>query len=293
MKIAIIGTGNVGASIAALLIARNNISKISLVDINKNLALGKALDLNHLSAVFRADTKLKASDDYKIIKDADICVITAGFTRKENQDREELLKQNASIVKIAAQKIAKFAPNSVIIVVTNPLDPMTFIAQKASGFSKQKVFGMAGELDSARLRFEIAAYFHLKNSQVKGSVLGEHGKNMILWDTQACGEKADFDPEQILEDCVKKSGEQIISLLGTSAYYAPAAGVVKMCEAIKEKDGKTLICSALDEDNIPCGVPVKFGKKIKIKKTDADLSHAKRAIKAQCDRLEIILKEEK
>ena len=291
MKVAIIGAGNVGASIAALLIARTKISKISLVDINKDLALGKTIDLNHLSAVFCADTKVKASDDYEIIKNADICVITAGFTRKEGQGREELLKANAKIVASAAKKIAKYAPKSVIIVVTNPLDPMTYVAQKASGFAKQNVLGMAGELDSARLRFEVAAYYGLRNSQVKAQILGEHGEHMVLYDIQACGEKADFDPEQILENHAKKSGAHIISLLGTSAYYAPAAGVVKMCEAIIEKKGQTLICSVLDEDDIPCGVPVKFGKKIKIKKTSADLTYAKKVILARCEGLDTIIQE--
>lgn len=291
MKIAIIGAGNVGASVAALLIARNNISKIFLVDINKNLALGKAIDLNHLCAVFGADTKVKASDDYEIIKGADICVITAGFTRKDGQSRETLLEQNTQIVVDAAKKIAEYAPKSVIIVVTNPLDPMTYVAQKVSRFAKQKVLGMAGELDSARLRFEIALHFGLKNSQVKGQVVGEHGKNMVVSNAYACGEKANFDSERILEHFVKKSGDNIIALLGASAYYAPAAGVVKMCEAIRKKDGQILICSVLDKYDVPCGVPVKFGKKIKIKKTKADLSAALETIQADCEKIDEILKE--
>lgn len=282
MKVAIIGAGNVGSSAASILIAQKIADKIAFVDINKNLAIGKALDLNHLCAVLELDTKVKASDDYKVIKNADICVITAGLTRKEGQERKDLLEQNAKIVAHASKQIAKYAPKSVIIVVTNPLDAMTFVAHKASGFAKQKVLGMAGELDTGRLRFQIAIYCGLKNSQVGGYVLGEHGNNMVVHSAHADNEKANFDSERILENFVKKAGAEIISLLGTSAYYAPGAAIAKMCKAIKEKEGKVLICSVIGKDEIPCGLPVKFGKKIKIKKTKADLSAAKESIEQDC-----------
>ena len=128
MKIAIIGAGNVGANAAALLIARKVAKKIALVDIAKNPTLGKALDLNHMAALLENDTKIKASDEYKIIKNANICVITAGMPRKEGQSRADLLATNASIIKHASKQIAKYAPKSVIIVVSNPLDAMTFCA---------------------------------------------------------------------------------------------------------------------------------------------------------------------
>ena len=189
MKIAIIGAGNVGANAAALLIARNVAKKIALVDIAKNPTLGKALDLNHMAALLENDTKIKASDEYKIIKNADICVITAGMPRKEGQSRADLLATNASIIKHASKQIAKYAPKSVIIVVSNPLDAMTFCAYKASGFERGKVFGMAGELDSARLRFEIAQHFGLKNSECKGQIYGEHGENMSAINLGAKGQK--------------------------------------------------------------------------------------------------------
>ena len=146
MKIAIIGAGNVGANAAALLIARNVAKKIALVDIAKNPTLGKALDLNHMAALLENDTKIKASDEYKIIKNADICVITAGMPRKVGQSRADLLATNASIIKHASKQIAKYAPKSVIIVVSNPLDAMTFCAYKASGFERGKIFGMAGSM---------------------------------------------------------------------------------------------------------------------------------------------------
>ena len=189
MKIAIIGAGNVGANAAALLIARKVAKKIALVDIAKNPTLGKALDLNHMAALLENDTKIKASDEYKIIKNADICVITAGMPRKVGQSRADLLATNASIIKHASKQIAKYAPKSVIIVVSNPLDAMTFCAHSASGFERGKVFGMAGELDSARLRFEIAKHFGLKNSECGGQIYGEHGENMSAANLYAKGQK--------------------------------------------------------------------------------------------------------
>ena len=280
MKIAIIGAGNVGANAAALLIARKVAKKIALVDIAKNPTLGKALDLNHMAALLENDTKIKASDEYKIIKNADICVITAGLARKEGQSRADLLATNASIIKHASKQIAKYAPKSVIIVVSNPLDAMTFCAHSASGFERGKVFGMAGELDSARLRFEIAKHFGLKNSECEGQIYGEHGENMSAANLYAKGQK-------ISQNLAKKGGARIISLLGSSAYFAPAAGIVKICEALRARNGKVLVCSALDESGYPCGRAVKFGKKIKILADICELKTAKEAIKKDCDLLKI------
>lgn len=285
MKIAIIGAGNVGANAAALLIARNVAKKIALVDIAKNPTLGKALDLNHMAALLENDTKIKASDEYKIIKNADICVITAGVPRKVGQSRADLLATNASIIKHASKQIAKYAPKSVIIVVSNPLDAMTFCAYKASGFERGKVFGMAGELDSARLRFEIAKHFGLKNSECGGQIYGEHGENMSAANLYAKGQKISQNLACELENLAKESGARIISLLGSSAYFAPAAGILKICEALKARNGKVLVCSALDESGYPCGRAVKFGKKIKILADICELKTAKEAIKKDCDLL--------
>lgn len=285
MKIAIIGAGNVGANTAALLIARKVANKIALVDIAKNPALGKALDLNHMAAVFGSDTKIKASDEYKIIKNADICVITAGMPRKEGMSRGELLEINASIIKTACQNIAKYAPNSVIIVVSNPLDALTFCAYKAGGFGRDRVFGMAGELDTARLKYEIASQKGAKNSQIKAEVYGEHGENMIPCPAMIKGKVLESSEQERFFAEAKNGGAKVISLLGTSAYYAPAAGIVKMCEALKARSGTELICSAIDESGIPCGTKVKFGKKIKILKAPLSLKNAKKAIKEQCEKL--------
>lgn len=287
MKIAIIGAGNVGASAAALLIARNVAKKITLVDIAKNPTLGKALDLNHMAAVFNSDTKVKASNEYKIIKNADICVITAGMPRKEGMSRDDLLNTNASIVKTAAKNIAKYAPNSVIIVVSNPLDPLTFCAYKASGFGRDRVLGMAGELDSARLKYEIASQKGAKNSQIKAEVYGEHGEHMTPCPALLKAKALESSEQERFFAEAKNGGAKIINLLGTSAYFAPAAGIVKMCEALRAKDGRVLICSAIDESGYPCGTRVKFGKKIKILKAPLDLKNAKKAIKEQCEKLKI------
>ena len=155
MKIAIIGAGNVGASIASLLIAQQMCDKIALIDINSNLAKAKAIDLAQMALALGQKTRVIGGNEYELLSNYDIVIITAGVARKDGQSRAELAKINANIVYEASKNVAKFAPNSTIIVVTNPLDIMVYIACKASGFDRSKVIGMAGELDSARLKFAL------------------------------------------------------------------------------------------------------------------------------------------
>lgn len=293
MKIAIIGAGNVGASAAAFLLVKKIAKKIALVDIAKDAIKGKALDLSHVCALLDINAKIKSSSEYDIIKNADICVITAGFPRKDGDSRDMLLAKNTNIVASASEQIAKYAPNSVIIVVSNPLDAMVYAAFKASKFPKERVFGMAGELDSARMKFLIASEFKAGNSSIKACILGQHGANMKAQFASVNG--VQLRSEKLVEFCeqTKNAGGEIIKLLGTSAYYAPAAGIAKMCKAIKQKRAKTLICSALGKDGIPCGKEVIFGKKTRILEPKIDLSAAKSAIKANCEKIDEILKERK
>ena len=159
MKISVVGAGNVGASIAYALCMRELCDEIALVDIFGDVARAKAIDLAQSSCVFNAKTSVCGGDDFVLIEGSDIVIVTAGSPRKEGQTREDLLLKNAVVVKQTAQKIAEFAKNAVIIVVTNPLDVMVWTAHKFSGFSKSKVVGMAGELDSARCRYELALFW--------------------------------------------------------------------------------------------------------------------------------------
>ena len=221
MKISVVGAGNVGASIAYALCMREFCDEIALVDIFGDVARAKAIDLAQSSCVFNAKTSVCGGEDFALLEGSDIVIVTAGSPRKEGQTREDLLLKNAVVVKQTAQKIAEFAKNAVIIVVTNPLDVMVWTAHKFSGFSKNKVIGMAGELDSARCRYELA----------------------LLKDKDA-----------------SKLRAKIVKLLGTSAYYAPAAAAVKMCEMIVGKSDEIISASVLIDDELSCGRLVRLGR---------------------------------
>ena len=266
MKIGIIGAGNIGTSVAYGLICSlgETISQIALVDIIENLAIGKALDLSHASAVFENDTKSVGGSDYEILRDSDIVVITAGRTRKARQSREDLLNVNAHIVSEISAKVAQIAPNSIIVLVTNPLDFMVYVAYKSSGFPKNRVIGMAGELDSARLKCEIANLKNSKISQIKASVVGFHNDKMeilkdeiFIGDTKSELSSSEFDE---VSQNTKSFGPKIVNLLGTSAFLAPASGIIKIIKQIISQENKTLICSVIDDTETPCGRFVKLDK---------------------------------
>ncbi|ALV24455.1 malate dehydrogenase, NAD-dependent [Campylobacter iguaniorum] len=266
MKIAIIGAGNVGASCASLLACKSVCEQIVLIDINANLAKAKALDLSHMAAILDLDIKINGSDDYELLRDFDIVVITAGFARKDGQSREDLAKANASIVSQSAAQIAKFAPNSIIIVVTNPLDLMVYVALNASKFKPNKVIGMAGELDSGRLKFQISSQLNTNVTNCNAICLGMHNDSMICQkSSMKVGEKAlsdvlsDEDIQGIIHRS-RTSGAKIVELMGTSAFYGPAAGVLKLCQSIKNESNNTLVCSVCDDSLIPTGRVVKLDK---------------------------------
>lgn len=255
MKVGIIGAGNIGSNIASLLISQDLASEILLIDINEKLALGKMLDLSTLSVILDKNIKINSTLDYSKLKDFDIVVITAGITRKEGQSREELAKINASIVGETSKKIAEFSPNAIIIVVTNPLDLMVYACYKNSGFNKNKIIGMAGELDSARAKLNLAKLKNISPTSAKINVFGMHNDEMIIQTSQ------DLTKEEFktIKDETINAGANITKLLGTSAYYAPAAAVVKMIKAIK--NGGNVIASVLDDNEISFGKEIKLSKK--------------------------------
>lgn len=255
MKVGIIGAGNIGSNIASLLISQDLASEILLIDINEKLALGKMLDLSTLSVILDKNIKINSTLDYSKLKDFDIVVITAGITRKEGQSREELAKINASIVGETSKKIAEFSPNAIIIIVTNPLDLMVYACYKNSGFNKNKIIGMAGELDSARAKLNLAKLKNISPINAKINVFGMHNDEMIIQTSQDLTK----DEFQTIKDETINAGANITKLLGTSAYYAPAAAVVKMIKAIK--NGGNVIASVLDDNEISFGKEIKLSKK--------------------------------
>lgn len=255
MKVGIIGAGNIGSNIASLLISQDLASEILLIDINEKLALGKMLDLSTLSVILDKNIKINSTLDYSKLKDFDIVVITAGITRKEGQSREELAKINASIVGETSKKIAEFSPNAIIVIVTNPLDLMVYACYKNSSFNKNKIIGMAGELDSARAKLNLAKLKNISPINAKINVFGMHNDEMIIQTSQDLTK----DEFQTVKNETINAGANITKLLGTSAYYAPAAAVVKMIKAIK--NGGNVIASVLDDNEISFGKEIKLSKK--------------------------------
>ncbi|MBR8465912.1 malate dehydrogenase [Campylobacter sp. faydin G-140] len=259
MKISIIGAGNVGASIAYALAMRNVCDNIALVDIFGDVARAKAIDISQSSCVFDGAISVVGGEDAILLRDSDIVIITAGSPRKDGQSRDDLLVKNAEVVKIATQNIAKYAPNSLIIVVTNPLDVMVWVAYKFSGFKRERVMGMAGELDSARCRYELSKFKNVSTSSVSAKTIGAHNDKMIVSNANL-SENLNTDELKVVAYETKTGGAKIVKLLGTSAYYAPAAAVVKMCEAIKFNKGESISACVILGDELSCGRVIKLGK---------------------------------
>lgn len=248
-KISIIGSGFTGQG-TALFAAARDLGDIVLVDlpVKENFAKGVALDLMEAMPVYGSDTRLTGTADYADIAGADVVVITAGVPRKPGMSREDLVNTNAAIVKDVAEKVAKYAPNSVIIVLSNPVDSMTYVALKASGFPKNRVIGQSGVLDTARFRTFLAEAIGCSFQDVVGCVLGGHGDDMVplVRYTSAGGIPVEkLLPKETIDAIVertRKGGGEIVNLMGTSAGYAPGMALVEMIEAIL-KDRKRILPS--------------------------------------------------
>jgi len=243
-KITIVGAGKVGATIAHIA-ATKQLGDIVMIDIIKGLAEGKALDIAEAAPVQLYDSNITGTQDWKETTGSDIVIITSGLPRKPGMSRDELLEKNTGIVKNVSKQIAKYSPDSIVIVVCNPLDAMVYTAAKVTGFAKNKVMGMAGALDSARFSCFIAAELDVSVEDIKCTLMGGHGDDMVPLPrfTSVGGipvtELLDEDKIAELIERTRKGGIEVVNLLGYSAYYAPAAGAVKMAEAIL-KDKKTV-----------------------------------------------------
>ena len=268
-KITIVGAGNVGATTAHIAATRQ-LGDIVLIDIVKGLAEGKALDLAQAKPSEFTDCSIVGTTDWKHTADSDIVIITSGLPRKPGMSRDDLLVKNVEIVRTVTQQIVKFSPNAFLIVVCNPLDAMVYTAAKVSGFARSKVMGMAGVLDAARFSFFLAAELGVSAQDVQAVLLGGHGDDMVPLPrftsvkgiplTQLMGK----DRIDALIERTRNGGIEVVNLLGSSAYYAPAAGTVKMAEAILKDKKNVLSCCAYcdteyDVGGYFVGVPAVLG----------------------------------
>ncbi len=248
-KISVIGAGFVGSTCAHWA-ASKELGDVVILDINEGAAKGKALDLYEASPVEQFDSRVVGTKDYKDIAGSDVVIITAGLPRKPGMSRDDLLATNAKIVKQCSEGIKEFAPNSIVIVVSNPLDAMALVVKQTTGFPRERVIGMAGVLDTARMRTFIAEETKVSVKDIQAIVLGGHGDTMVPM-PRHCSiggvPLTEMIPPERVEAIVertRKGGAEIVNLLQTgSAYYAPAASAVQMAEAILKDQGRILPCA--------------------------------------------------
>jgi malate dehydrogenase len=269
-KITVVGAGNVGATTAHWLVSKE-LGDVVLVDIIEGMPQGKALDLAQAGPIEGFDSRLIGTNGYREAANSDIVVITSGIARKPGMSRDDLLNTNAGIVGSVTDEIVRVAPNAIIVVVSNPLDAMAQVAFRRSGFPKHRVIGMAGILDSARMRTFLAEALNVSVENVTAFVLGGHGDTMVpLTRYSNCAgiPVSELLPKDVLDkivDRTRNGGAEIVSLLKTgSAYYAPSAAAVEMVEAIIKDKKKILPCAAYLEgeygiNGLFVGVPVKLG----------------------------------
>ena len=307
-KITVVGAGQVGSTVAQLT-AYKNLGDVVIIDIIEGVPQGKALDLQESSCLQDFDSLLTGTNDYKDTANSDIVVITAGLPRKPGMSREDLLATNAKIVQSVTAQIMEHSRDPIIIVVSNPLDAMVYMAMKTGNLPKNKIIGMAGVLDSARLRTFVSLELGCSLVDVDAMVLGGHGDSMVPLPryTSVSGISiTELMPQEQIDRVVertRKGGAEIVGLLKTgSAFYAPGASVVKMIEAILQDKRRILPCTAYLEgeygwSGIFFGVPVMMGihgieKVIELKMTDeekAALDASAQDVKKTCDEIDTIL----
>ena len=271
MKVTVIGAGNVGATVADTLAQKDIVNEIVLIDIVEGMPQGKALDIQEAAPIHLFDTRVVGTNDYADTAGSDICVITAGLPRKPGMSRDDLLLKNADIVRSVTEQFVAKSPNAIIIVVSNPLDVMTYVAYMASGFPSSRVMGMAGVLDTARYRAFLSMELGCSVRDIQALLMGGHGDTMVPLPryTTVAGVPL---PQLLAEDKInaivertKVGGGEIVKLMGTSAWYAPGAAATEMVEAIVKDSGRVLPCAAwlsgqYGHSDMFIGVPVRLGR---------------------------------
>src|SRR5580698_1625123 len=272
MKVTVIGAGNVGATCANVIAQKDIVNKVVLLDIKEGVAEGKALDIWETAPVNEYSTRINGyTNDYSQTKNSEVVVITSGLPRKPGMSRDDLIATNAGIVRMVTENVIKHSPDAKIIVVSNPLDVMTYCAYLTAKVDSNRVFGMAGVLDTARYRAFIASELNISPKDIQGMLLGGHGDSMVPLPryTTVSGipvtELIAPDKLNAIIDRTKNGGGEIVNLLGTSAWYAPGAAAAQMVEAIVKNENRIFPCCALLNGqyglkDIYLGVPVKLGK---------------------------------
>ena len=290
MKVTVVGAGNVGATCADVLAQREIANQIVLLDIKEGFAEGKALDIWETSPVNLYDSRtIGSTNNYEMTKDSEVVVITSGLPRKPGMSRDDLIATNAGIVKSVTENIVKYSPNAKIIVVSNPLDVMTYCAYLSANFPSSRVFGMAGVLDTARYRAFLATELNVSPKDIQAVLMGGHGDTMVplpRYTTVGGIPVTELIEEEKLNEIIERTkfgGGEIVKLLGTSAWYAPGASAAQMVEAIVRDQRRIFpVCTWLQGEyglnDIYLGVPVILGKNGIEKIIELDLNENEKAL---------------
>jgi malate dehydrogenase len=290
MKVTIVGAGNVGASCADVISYRGIASEVVLLDIKEGFAEGKAMDIMQCATTTGFNTQLTGvTNDYSKTANSDVVVITSGIPRKPGMTREELIGINAGIVKSVAENILKFSPNTIIVVVSNPMDTMTYLTLKATGLPKNRIIGMGGALDSSRFKYYLSKALNKPGNDVQGMVIGGHGDTTMIPLTRLASYNGAPVSNYLSQDELDKvaadtmvGGATLTGLLGTSAWYAPGASVAYLVDSILNNQNKMIACSVLLEgeygqSDICLGVPCIIGKNGVQEIVDVQLNDAEKA----------------
>jgi malate dehydrogenase len=293
MKVTVVGAGNVGATCADVLASREIANEIVLLDIKEGFAEGKALDIWQTSPINLYDSRtIGSTNDYSKTADSDVVVITSGLPRKPGMSRDDLIATNAGIVKTVTENVVKYSPNAIIIIVSNPLDVMTYCAYLSAKTDSSKVFGMAGVLDTARYRAFLATELNVSPKDIQAVLMGGHGDTMVplpRYTTVGGIPITELIEESKLNEIIERTkfgGGEIVKLLGTSAWYAPGAAAAQMVEAIV-RDQKRIfpVCAWLNGEygmkDIYLGVPVVLGKNGIEKIIELQLNEDEKALLAE------------
>ncbi len=272
LKVTVIGAGNVGATVAECVARKDMVNEVILIDIKEGLSEGKALDIAESGPIHLFDTSVRGvTNDYDETADSDIGVITSGVPRRPGMSRDDLLAINAKIVRSVTESFISRSPNAIIIVISNPLDVMTYVAHETSGFPSSRVFGMAGVLDTARFRSFISAELGASVKDIEALLMGGHGDTMVPLPryTSVGGipltELLSEDQIKAIVERTKGGGGEIVQLMGTSAWYAPGAAAAEMVEAIVKDSGRILPCAVRPDgeyglSDLFIGLPIRLGR---------------------------------
>jgi len=273
-KVTVVGAGNVGATCANVLAFNEVADEVVMLDVKEGISEGKAMDMNQTMQLLGFDSKIKGvTNDYAATANSDVVVITSGIPRKPGMTREELIGVNAGIVKSVAQSILKYSPNAILVIISNPMDTMTYLASKITGLPKHRIIGMGGALDSSRFKYYLSQALNVNGNEVEGMVIGGHGDTTMIPVARLANYKGIPVSELLEKEALDKvvsdtmvGGATLTGLLGTSAWYAPGAAGAYVVEAILHDQKKVVPCCVTLEgeygqNDICIGVPVVLGRK--------------------------------